>query len=315
VEKLQSMKRIGFLFCLVLGAVQPVHSQGYLPLLEEGNHWDVAGMSGTEICWYLHAHRYRIEGDTVINGDTLTTFSAYPFQTANGQNPFCPPFEVSNGQLPNSYYLKEDVENRRVYRLINGSLEILYDFSLEVGDILELGWTGFPEGLELLSIDTVTYSDGIERRRFVFDFPESDTGDMTYVEGMGGTLGLFNPFEYSISEFGRLMCFAQNENVVYDFDQCSPWATGVSTYEKLNLSVTYSSENEEIILSSDLNLGPCQIQISDSRGRVIANMSLSVDSGSSSIPVSFSVDGIYIAHFYFEGGAVSSSTFYVHPKD
>lgn len=71
--------------------------------------------------------------------------------------------------------------------------ELLYDFSIEVGDTI-LHESSLKE---VSFIDTIVLTDGLERRRYSFDY-----SDYSWIEGIGSTLGLFGPWGIEPFESG-----------------------------------------------------------------------------------------------------------------
>ncbi len=220
---------------IVIGAIS-VKGQDYHKLLNESFYWDVPFAAQAYICGGFADFgpwRYKISGDTVINDMTYSKIYYSDFSPVYPSPPNCPPFIVDTvfSHYPDAY-LREDTVAQKVWRystFAGGSEVLLYDFTLQKGDTLEirnweLDWV-------IDTVMTITTNDGIERRKFVF---HGDDGSLFpregwYIEGIGGMAGLFSgPFPYF--EVGTwLMCVKdKNDEIIYASGQgCSDFITGV----------------------------------------------------------------------------------------
>jgi hypothetical protein len=89
---------------------------------------------------------------------------------------------------------------------------LLYDFSLGIGDTAKFNDDG--SFLCVKSIDTVQVGNS-QRKLLKFDYT-----DASWIEGIGNTRGLlFSSFSLSTGgEHGYLICFLQNDTVLYHYD-------------------------------------------------------------------------------------------------
>ncbi len=124
--------------------------------------------------------------------------------------------------------MREDLENRKVYQLIDGEEHLLYDFTLEAGDLFDVHYDGeFAFQVEVAET-YLAESFGQERRtiRAVW----SGSVEFTIIEGVGSLHGLVTPFEMSIEGYTELMCFDNYINPVPD-QFCVPIATSTKDIE------------------------------------------------------------------------------------
>lgn len=74
--------------------------------------------------------------------------------------------------------LREDVENKKVYRLVNNSEVLLYDFSLSAGDPITVGTLGYT----VTSVANIQMADGTTRKKLSLN---SFVASETWIEGVG----------------------------------------------------------------------------------------------------------------------------------
>jgi hypothetical protein len=230
MKKLVSTILLSFL----LGAI--VHAQTYDPLIKEGSFWDYEywqqiDPNDSPFCPDAIL-RYQIASDTLINGNTYKKIRVYPLQgEPNIHYPeFCidPPYYYNGGIfMVHERYIREDVANKKVYIWaqpsdIHGNLlpfkeMLLYDFDVEVGDVIENVYAGHPvfayseepSGLEITETVTEKGFDTYLNRNYI------QTSKGRYYEGLGShETDLFRNFETSLSHWTDLRCFgdAQNQN-------------------------------------------------------------------------------------------------------
>ncbi len=153
---------------------------------------------------------------------------------------------------------RNDSEEKKVWLIPMGSTEekLLYDFDLEVGQVLY--WPDFTHELEVVAIETITLSDGEERRAIRFGKPYPEL----WIEGIGSTRGFGSPGFVAPDATTDLNCFYQDNEVVlhysgssecdfsFDFSSC-----GVSTSVE-NVEI----ENEFQIFPTKVDDGNIQVK-------------------------------------------------------
>jgi hypothetical protein len=114
---------------------------------------------------------------------------------------------------------------------------LLYDFSLQIGDTMKINISNLSTGsLRVTNIDTVQIGNNLRK---VFKF---DHTDASWIEGIGNTRGLlFSSLSLSTGgEHGYLICFLQNETVLYHYgyyDDCFP-STANNEFIKSEFDIT-----------------------------------------------------------------------------
>ncbi len=100
-------------------------------------------------------------------------------------------------------------KDKRIY--YNGYL--LYDFNINVGDTIEVD---YPVDIELIvsQIDTIELG-GKLRKQFCFTWSDIYFEGMRWVEGFGSTNGLLWPGTYPVENHYKLLCYKENDKLVY----------------------------------------------------------------------------------------------------
>nr|NQU92736.1 T9SS type A sorting domain-containing protein [Bacteroidota bacterium] len=205
------MKKLSVLMpVLLLFAFHRAEAQEYHPLIEANKYWDNDYWPMAAICpGWAHRHFYTGE-DTLIDGQLWAKFSYFDFLSSNPA--FCGPYFADTIPQP-GYFLHEDTASRQVYfktHPLPGIPELLYDFSLEVGDSYVSDWTTGGYELIVAEIGYIELSNGEMRKYWSF---EDDYGTEYWpriIEGIGMESGLFQDmiqFEWHSS----LWCVQKDE--------------------------------------------------------------------------------------------------------
>ena len=236
------MKKLTTLFlALFISAFQFINSQEYHPLIEEGKSWDDITCLMCGIC-PNHAKRYFYTGqDTLINGLVYSNIGHYNFIGFAGVET-CPPYSVDTIPFTGTEFMHEDTTERKVYIWKNNQPELLYDFSLQVGDTLISEWVTFSYGFVVAEIEDVELLNGETRKRWVFESEEWGGEIGAYIEGIGMETGLFGDF-VQFEWWSELMC------VQIDGEQL--WDGGFSSW-----GGCYGLVGEDEIATEDLQIYP-----------------------------------------------------------
>lgn len=208
--KTTPMKRL-FIFFVIVKIAFPVFGQNFL---SEDKQWNVRnyfwGDIKTEIYW--------LKGDTAID---KTSYKKLWYSM--------------DSLIENKYlqgFLREQ-DQKVFYRPLVGNEGLLYDFSLEVGDTVEIIslWCSDPTEKIVESIDTETYF-GAERVRWHFN---SDYE--FWIEGIGSQSGLIHSFYADcVFDIGYdLLCYYENDELMYmreNEDECFQTSVGIKEIVK-----------------------------------------------------------------------------------
>jgi hypothetical protein len=193
-------------YVYILSSLISLKSQCYHPFIGQNKIW-----SELEYVWEsTFTSNYKIEGDTVINNSTYSKVYS------------C--FNDSLLQNWNFLMLIREDSNVKVYRYDSFNQEeyLLYDFTLEIGDLFYTGGEigGNPLFALVEDIDSVLI-DGEFRKRIIFE----DWFDEFWIEGIGSSTGPFRPFENIFtSDMGwEFLCLEEDSNIIYqnpDYSEC-----------------------------------------------------------------------------------------------
>ncbi|HYV92542.1 MAG TPA: T9SS type A sorting domain-containing protein [Chitinophagales bacterium] len=284
------------------------NAQQYHPLIRENTYWDVFHGDASEICDYSGADRYFFEGDTSFSGVHYKIIRSYKIINVN-PGPFCYPYEVEPTSTYVSSFLREDTLAKKVFIYCCGSYpfgheELLYDFSLSVGDTLDSPYPGMGLTLVIDSIGTVTLLDGSQRKIFYptnnqfFDY-------LYYIEGIGGSGGLFFPLPEGIGFWESPTCITENGNLLWlneIWNYCVPVAGIENNDDNPQFSISPIPFHNEISFQSDVVIS--EVKIYDIVGRAVFEKYYSSEIQSCYINVSGLSDGVYFMEATCKDGTI-----------
>jgi len=219
-----------FLFLLII----PVTAQEYVPMLETGKTWNMFRANDTG-----GGYSYNIEITETVEINELTYFRIE---------------SLDNCEI----LLREDVLNKKVYRLINDQDVLLFDFSLGVGDLAPENFPISPFPFPLF-IDEVGISDFfniLDLKFYGFDFYS-----IKLIESIGfSNNGIINCFDegcqaIGIFEWDILMGmneilsngdFFRNNNIGLFYNSNTKQLQVINSTEKLHINL-YSVLGNKVI--------------------------------------------------------------------
>lgn len=239
-------------------------SQEYHPLLNNSS-WVLS--AGGSCCVPPVVHFINEGTDAVIGQYTYKKFF----------DPF--PGHDSNFNSIDTVYIREDVAARKVYKIVNGSDALLYDFNLELDDtITQYGYTWTVTEVEQVSCNAglrkklklQTYSDYYHR-----------TFTMRWIEGVGSNAHPFYPERniYSVLSAGGgynyyTNCSFQDGLQVYgDPEYCGSMAAPLSTETNTapNRQIAFSPNPlvTSFNIDSGYTLQNANLKLYDTRGQFV----------------------------------------------
>lgn len=218
------------LFTFLLFSIFQLRAQQYIPLLDSINRWTVVGnwipvriSSSHSICTYPFSP-FGSNSYFQTNGDTNLNNITYKKLMITDQFSTC----IAG-------FLREDSLARKVYfvNTIGGNEELIYNFSLNVGDSIPLNFyqSGFytSGNFTVDSISIITITAG-QRRIFYLTNHTQPSYSLEWIEGAGSPEHPF--YTYSNNNYGGLMfnyctgnqyffdsyltCFYHSSNVYFD---------------------------------------------------------------------------------------------------
>jgi len=185
------------------------------------------------------------------------------------------PQQDSNGNLITVISVREDVAQQKVYKLVNGTDMLLYDFSLENGDIIsQYGYTF------TATVDAVTVNGGTRKRITLrsAELYHDETLTQTWIEGVGSTAHPFYPDSnmYNVASSGggfqiRTRCSFQNGAHVYGNPNCAAVALSTSAEDFAAQKIVFSPNPfiTEFTIDSDSILQNASLRIYNTKGQLI----------------------------------------------
>lgn len=210
------MKNILLTFCLNFIFAFGI-SQTYHPLVEEDTYWEIFECNSQNLCIVDAGYRYFFKGDTVINSHQYKILRANHFSQLTSPPP-CYHWAVDTTTSTIRGFLREDTLARKVFILNQGSGnldEILFDFTLNIGDTLHSTYTGQGEILVIDTIVNTTLINGEIRRKWIL------TNGHSYIESIGGSEQFYYPLITGLGWWYSLSCVNKNNTQLIG-SQCSP---------------------------------------------------------------------------------------------
>ena len=173
----------------------------------------------------------------------------------------------------NDVFLREDVAARRVYKLVGGADELLYDFSLQDGDFITM-----PNGVTYTAmVSTVQVQGGLRKRVYLYhDF----FAGSTWVEGVGSTQ---HPFVHSYTlpsdPYIYLTCSTQDGVPVYNHGianggsptDCSMLATDTFTPAEFYARLSPNPITQTATLSLSTGIQGGTLLIYNAQGQMVGS--------------------------------------------
>ncbi len=184
-------KNVVLLLFLLAMIIQENQAQSYHPLIKTNKFWDVVNNFDDGFPCMCHCSGLRdfyAGYDTIIENVKYARFKASPLRSIYGSiGPFCPPYYADTLSGLSGILLHEDSVAQKVfiYDYFSHQDDLLYDFSLEVGDTLLSDYTtgGYPAIVQ--SIENIMLNNG----DIIIKFNFTDY-DAFYIESIGGSQGL-----------------------------------------------------------------------------------------------------------------------------
>jgi hypothetical protein len=253
--------KIFFTTIFLLSFLENTFSQEYHPLLNNSS-WIVNDfVSCCRPPEYLPIN----EGtDVVIGGFTYKRFN----------DPF-PDYDSNWGEIL-TVDLREDVTERKVYKIVEGAEMVLYDFSLEMDDtIFQYGYT-----FAVTAIEDIPVNGGM-RKKMTLHSIELYFGYslvQVWIEGVGSVAHPFYPGRNMLnvtSSSGGLIisttCSFQNGLHIYGNANCPAMQLNTIDQELLTNQIVISPNPfaTELTISSDIDFQNATFKLYNSQGRLV----------------------------------------------
>ncbi len=287
-QNITQMKNIYILTTILLFSTCGI-SQSYHPVIKKNKYWDqcytvVGGC-------YTSAARYEfIDGETYIDGVAYRNSNYYLFLGTPGPYAsLCPPYSISND--PNVFAkMREDTLAKKVFIYDYNSTpkdQLLYDFTLNVGDTLQSTYAGEGTILVLYSIETVSLANGESRRKFCFD----DQCHTYYIEEIGGPNGLFLPIIPMYGQISPVLLCVQDSSQILWGNNCDTYFVTIENANNQPLTIFLDPFHDRITITIKTMDLPANLEIIDLQGKIVVDQKLY--DKKSEISVSDLIPGMY----------------------
>ncbi|MBL4648305.1 MAG: T9SS type A sorting domain-containing protein [Aureispira sp.] len=209
------MKNILLTFCLNFIFAAGI-SQTYHPLVQENTYWEIFECNSQNLCIIDAGYRYFFKGDTIINSTQYKILRANHFSQLTSPPP-CYHWAIDTSTSTVRGFLREDTLTRKVFILTQGngsSEEILFDFTLNIGDTLNSTYTGQGEVLVIDTIVNITLLNGEIRKKWIL------TNGHSYIESIGGSEQFYYPLITGLGWWYSLICVNKNNTQLIGY-QCT----------------------------------------------------------------------------------------------
>ena len=204
-------------------------------------------------------------------------------------------------------YRNED--NQVYYCKWNGSgydeEVLLYDYDLEEGDYFN---ENDPHPMIVTDISTIIDNNGVERKKYEFEFIGLDEETEFWIEGVGSSKGFVNSGNYTPTSDGaifHLLCYHVDNNVVYvnpAYDVCDVDDIDESSINN-SISIYPNPTKDVVKVLNNSNLNISKIEIIDLLGRNVASAKNSDEINVSNLP-----EGQYFVKLHGETTIVKKLT-------
>lgn len=281
IKNLQNLRKIAMLAIALLAVSFGVKAQQWYIMGEY--IWSPPHPQGT----YEELH---VQGEDVeINGMEYHTI-----------------YNQTEGILLGAY---RNEENQVYYCKWNGSSyneEVLfYDYDLEEGDYFN---EDDPHPMLVTDISTIIDNNGVERKKFEFEFLGLDEETEFWIEGVGSSKGFVNSGNYTPTSDGaifHLLCYHVDNNVVYvnpAYDVCDVDDIDESSINN-SISIYPNPTKDVVKVLNNSNLNISKIEIIDLLGRTVASAKNSDEINVSNLP-----EGQYFVKLHGETTIVKKLT-------
>ncbi len=247
-----------------------IFSQSYTPFLNNSK-------------WNLTVATFGGPYNLVIDEGVDVVVGAYTYKK------FVDPF------FNNEVYIREDVASKRVYRLVNSVEQLLYDFNLQVSDMITLS-----NGITytVTSITDVTVDGGTRKKYNLYNF----AGGETWIEGVGSNRHPLLPtYELPSDPHIYLTCSSQNDQDVYNHGlangstptDCS--MLSIDSYHLNDTTINFYPNpfQQEVTISSETRLQNAKLMLFNSLGQLVKLIE-NINGNSFTINRENLNDGIYL---------------------
>ena len=209
------MKKIRFIavIALMMMGGMTMKAQDYHPIVEDGKQWNVLFSYPWSPPEPQHKYTdiYKIEGDTLVDGVSYKVMYTTRNEDLTG-------WSVCG-------VIRETEDRQVLYRRDGSSYdEILYDFSMEVGDTIIMNGSGFyPDWMFVVETNEILIN-GEPRKQIVLEYSWGD--QEVWIEGIGSLYGIIDSGSLFLTGGStNLLCYYEDGDLIWQnttpgYDEC-----------------------------------------------------------------------------------------------
>jgi len=290
-----NMTYMKFIFPLFFSLITSFcFSQPYQEMLNHESEWHLTS------CYSGCVNDvYYTDGDTIFNGNTYKILNGYHY-------------------ISRTFWLREDIQNKKIFlSTIDGNKrveDLLYDFSLEVGDSIAINnpLSPFPDSPGYFTLDSIIARqllDGSDYRFFYLspNPTTSSTESPVWIEGIG-SLSLINApgGTPNVNASGKISCYFNDAELLYtqldSIQSCKPiHVTGIEEETKNNLVKVYPTNCNDILFVSSFAEEIKSIEIFDMNGTKVFQEN-ALNNHFNKLEISKLAKGLFIVKVSFSSG-------------
>ena len=284
--KMKTTRICTLLAALLLMGGWKMQAQDYKPLVEDGKQWNVL----FSYPWSppepqsKYTDIYKIEGDTLVDGVSYKVMYATRNEDLTGWN---------------LWGFIRETEDRKVFsrRPSTSDEQLMYDFSMEVGDTICMCDYGFYECCMVVIEKGETIVNGEPRQQIVLEYPWGGGDGEVWIEGIGSLYGIIDSGSHFLTGGStNLLCYYEDGDLIWQnttpgYNECyivnpnDP--QGVEEDEtSLSVSVFPNPSKGEVTIEG---VEAAEIKVYNGLGQMVKTFQ-----GSNEITVSGLAEGIYL---------------------
>lgn len=227
--------------------VQNANSQAYIPMLNNSS-------------WNIKIANFGGSQNLIINSGVDVTIGSFVYK------------KITDPYFSTDVYLREDIATRKVYRRINNSDQLLYDFSLQTSNFITLA-----NGITYqATVSTVNVNGGTRKKISLYNFIAPSE---TWIEGVGSSQHPLKPtYELPSDPYIYLTCSAQNGISIYNHGianggnatDCS--MLGIISFDSQKITFSPNPFTNQLRITTEINLENPTLRIYNSIGQVVKNI-------------------------------------------
>ena len=197
------------LFCLFVSIYMPLSANTWKDIWCDT--WNVAMMFSVGPDRQVNTYRYQLVQDTVVDGQTYTVLNCKATAEPNTLN-------IDLG-------IVRFTDDRKVYANYNGKEYLVYDFSVQIGDTLDVLINAWGDDTQKCLVHNVSIDEESNRtiitlhvyHEYRKEFINDDYSTIKWIEGIGSENGFFEGVEKFVDGGGakHLICAYQGDELKY----------------------------------------------------------------------------------------------------